>query len=64
MQRQEVLSILVDHQNALKSFGVQSLLLFDSVAGNEVRIDGDVDLLVAFEQPIGLFMLLRLKPIY
>lgn len=61
MRRQEALTILVSHQNTLKDFGVKSLLLFGSVARDEARTDSDVDLLVEFERPIGLFTFVRLK---
>ncbi|MGB7413512.1 MAG: nucleotidyltransferase family protein [Thermosynechococcaceae cyanobacterium] len=52
---------MTDHQNSLKSFSVQSLILFGSVARDEARIDSDVDLLVEFDRPVGLFTFIRLK---
>ena len=61
MRRQETLTLLASHQNALKEFGVKSLMLFGSVARDEARIDSDVDLLVEFDRPIGLFAFVRLK---
>jgi hypothetical protein len=61
MQRQEVLEVLKQHQETLESFGVRSLSLFGSVARNEARSDSDVDLLVEFDRPIGLFTFVRLK---
>ena len=61
MRRQEALSRLANHQNALRDFGVKSLMLFGSVARDEARIDSDVDLLVEFDRPIGLFAFVRLK---
>jgi uncharacterized protein len=61
MRRQEALTILVNHQNALKDFGVKSLMLFGSVARDEARTDSDIDLLVEFERPVGLFTFVRLK---
>lgn len=61
MRRQAALQILTDHQNSLKSFSVQSLILFGSVARDEARIDSDVDLLVEFDRPVGLFTFIRLK---
>lgn len=61
MQRQEALTILLNHQSTLKNFGVKSLLLFGSVARDEARTDSDVDLLVEFDQPVGLFTFVRLK---
>jgi predicted nucleotidyltransferase len=61
MRRQEALKILVDHQNYLHNFGVKSLTLFGSVARDEANIDSDVDLLVEFDRPVGLFAFVRLK---
>ncbi len=57
LQREEVLTILVAHQEELKTLGVKSLALFGSVARNEARPDSDVDLLIEFEEgqePQGL----------
>nr|WP_242042155.1 nucleotidyltransferase family protein [Leptolyngbya sp. FACHB-541] len=53
--------ILANHQNTLKTFGVKSLMLFGSVARDEARTDSDIDLLVEFEYPVGLFTFVRLK---
>lgn len=61
MQQQEALTVLVNHQNTLKEFGVKSLMLFGSVARDEARADSDVDLLVEFDRPVGLFTFIRLK---
>jgi uncharacterized protein len=61
MRKQEALKILTDHQNVLKDFGVKSLILFGSVARDEARTDSDVDLLVEFDRPVGLFAFVRLK---
>lgn len=51
----------IGNQSALKDFGVKSLLLFGSVARDEARADSDVDLLVEFDYPVGLFTFVRLK---
>ncbi|BAU43412.1 Nucleotidyltransferase domain protein [Leptolyngbya sp. O-77] len=61
MRKQEVLTLLAKHQNTLKDFGVKSLILFGSVARDEARTDSDVDLLVEFDRPVGLFTFVRLK---
>ena len=61
MRKQDVLVVLTNHQSTLKTFGVKSLILFGSVARDEARTDSDVDLLVEFERPIGLFAFVRLK---
>jgi predicted nucleotidyltransferase len=55
VQREEVLAILSRHRDELRALGVRSLALFGSTARNEARPDSDVDLLVEFDQPIGLF---------
>ena len=61
MKRQEAITVLKTHQKALKEFGVSSLMLFGSVARDEARPDSDVDLLVEFDRPVGLFTFVRLK---
>ncbi|PIG95371.1 nucleotidyltransferase family protein [Gloeocapsopsis sp. IPPAS B-1203] len=61
MKRDEVLAILLAHQTKLKDFNVKSLLLFGSVARNEATAESDVDLLVEFEQPVGLLTFVRLQ---
>ncbi len=61
MQRKDTLILLADHKERLKDFGVKSLILFGSVARNEAHPNSDVDLLVEFDRPIGLFTFVRLK---
>ena len=61
MKREEVLAILADHQERLKALGVKSLDLFGSVARDEARSDSDVDFLVEFTKPGGLFQLFRVQ---
>lgn len=41
--------------------GVRSLDLFGSVARGESRSDSDVDLIVDFDRPIGLFHFFRVQ---
>ena len=43
------------------AFHVATLSLFGSVARNEAKASSDVDLLVEFSQPVGLFTLARLQ---
>ena len=59
MKRDEVLLILAAHREQLKALGVKSLNLFGSVARDEARPDSDVDFLVEFSEPGGLFQLFR-----
>ncbi len=57
MKREQVLQVLTQNQQTLRSLYVKSLALFGSVARDEATPDSDVDLLVEFEQghPKGLF---------
>lgn len=61
MQQQEVLSIVKAHQQQLQDLGVKSLDLFGSVARNQARQDSDVDFLVEFYKPVGLFGLFQVQ---
>jgi predicted nucleotidyltransferase len=61
MRRDEALEILKQRQAEIKAFGVKSLALFGSVARDEANPDSDVDLLVEFSVPVGLFQVVRLK---
>jgi uncharacterized protein len=61
MKRDEALKILHDHQAEITTYGVRKLALFGSVARNEAHLNSDVDLLVEFEHPTGLFTLFTLQ---
>lgn len=61
LSRQRVIDILENHQESLKRFSVKTLLLFGSVARDEADAGSDVDLLVEFEKPVGLFTFIELK---
>jgi predicted nucleotidyltransferase len=62
MKRDDVLKILADHHDELRQqFGVKTLALFGSVARNEATETSDVDLLVEFARPVGLFGLFALQ---
>ncbi len=61
MQRDEALAILRAHRAELHDHGVRSLALFGSVARDEAGPDSDVDLLVEFSRPVGLFGFVRLQ---
>jgi len=41
--------------------GVKSIAIFGSTARNEAREDSDVDVLVEFAEPVGLFRFLDVK---
>lgn len=59
--RAEILKALRDSRQTLEAFGVARLSLFGSFARDKGREDGDVDLLVEFDRPIGLFEFVRLR---
>lgn len=61
MKRQEILQELKEHLGELKAFGVKSLSLFGSVARDEALDSSDVDFLVEFDKPVGLFDFFRLQ---
>jgi hypothetical protein len=53
--------ILHKNQTDLDQFAVKSLAVFGSVARGEATENSDIDLLVEFIRPIGLFEFIRLK---
>lgn len=61
MIRQEVLKKLHANRAMLHEMGVKSLSLFGSLARNEATDLSDVDLLVEFHRPIGLFQFIRVQ---
>lgn len=62
MKRKEILDKLKQNRlELIDHYGVESLLLFGSVARDESRPDSDVDLLVGFKEPIGLFQFIDLQ---
>ena len=61
MQRIEVLNRLSSHQQEIKELKVKSLSLFGSAARDEAGPESDVDLLVEFDGPVGLFHFIRVR---
>jgi predicted nucleotidyltransferase len=61
MKRADVLKALRASRDTLEAFGVARLALFGPVARDEARADSDVDLLVEFCRPMGLFEFVRLQ---
>jgi len=59
MNRYEVQKTLNAHRDRLAELDIRSLSLFGSVARGESRDDSDVDLLVEFSRPVGLFHFAR-----
>ncbi len=60
-KRDDVIALLNTYKLSLKKFKVKSLLIFGSVARDEANAESDVDLLVEFEQTVGLFTFVRLQ---
>ena len=61
MRRDHAISVLTNHRQSLNDLGVKSLNLFGSVARDEACPHSDIDLLVEFDNPKGLFQLLQVK---
>ena len=61
MRRDAVLASLRAHEAELRALGVRSLSVFGSVARDEAKPNSDVDVLVEFDRPVGLFAFLNLK---
>ena len=60
--RDEILELLRREEPTLRSrFKVKTIGLFGSFVRDEPDQDSDIDLLVEFYQPIGLFDFIRLK---
>lgn len=55
LRRQDVVDTLRAQRALLDRFGVSHISVFGSVARDEARADSDIDLLVEFGRPIGLF---------
>lgn len=60
-RRADVLRILAEHSREYEPYAVRSIAIFGSVARDEARPDSDVDILVEFDRPIGLFTFVGLK---
>jgi predicted nucleotidyltransferase len=60
-RRHEALAILGAQMEYLAQYGVQRLALIGSVARDEARPDSDVDLLIEFSRPVGLFTFVQVK---
>ena len=61
MKRDEVIKKLRAHREELQKMGVTSLALFGSVVRDQAREGGDIDLLVEFECPVGVFHFFRVQ---
>ena len=61
MKRDEILAIVRANQKSLQKLGVKSLRLFGSGARNQIKPDSDIDFLVEFNSPVGLFGLFQVQ---
>lgn len=61
LQPEDVVAALAQHRDELREIGVASLVLFGSVARREANAASDIDLLVDFDHPVGLFALIQLQ---
>ena len=62
MKRDEVISLLQEHEADLKRLGVEHLYMFGSKARGDARDDSDVDLFFDYERgKLGLFELMNVK---
>ena len=61
MERDKILALLKSRRRRLQKFGIHSLSIFGSVARDQAHKNSDVDILVDFEKPVGLFEYARLK---
>ncbi len=62
MTREQALQIIQAHREELeKDYAVKSLALFGSVVRGEARADSDVDVLVEFSRPVGMFHFMRVQ---
>jgi uncharacterized protein len=61
VRRDEALAVIAAHKHVLRSYGVKHLSIFGSVARDEAGPVSDVDILVEFAKPIGLFGFVDVK---
>jgi uncharacterized protein len=61
MNLKTVSALLKRHQTDLHQRGVKSLAVFGSLARDEATPASDIDVLVEFDRPVGLFDFIRLK---
>jgi len=62
MERETLFALLKSQQDTLRrQFFVASLSVFGLAARDRLRKQSDIDLLVEFERPVGLFTFIRLK---
>ena len=57
----EIQAVLAAHRDRLRAMGVRRLDLFGSRARSDATPTSDVDLLIAFDRPVGLVHFLETK---
>ena len=61
MTRTEALDKLRNVRETLRAYHVLHLSVFGSVARDEADENSDIDLLVEFDRPVGMFQFIRLQ---
>jgi predicted nucleotidyltransferase len=61
MDRAQITETLKAHRRMLGELGIRSVSLFGSVARGEAGVGSDIDLLVEFDRPVGLFHFARAR---
>ena len=61
MTLKTISALLKRHQDELRQHGVKSLAVFGSLASGQAMPASDIDMLVEFDRPVGLFEFIRLK---
>lgn len=61
MNLKTVSTLLKRNQANLHEHGVKSLAVFGSLARGEATPESDIDILVEFDRPVGLFEFIRLR---
>jgi uncharacterized protein len=61
MNAQDVVERLAASRSDWEPYGVAALFVFGSVVRGEAREDSDIDLIVDFARPVGLFEFIRLR---
>jgi predicted nucleotidyltransferase len=61
MNLKTISALIKRHQADLHQRGVKSLAVFGSLARGEATPASDIDVLVEFNRPVGLFEFIRLK---
>jgi predicted nucleotidyltransferase len=61
MGKSEVLNKLESHMVELRQEGVRSLAVFGSAVRDDSTAGSDVDLMVEFDRPVGLFQFFALQ---